>query len=156
MTRKINRKFALFALLILSACGEGVHYDKSYAFENRQWDISNKPRFEVKIDDITQAYDFQISFRTTTDYPYKNMWIFLNTETPEGLKVREPYELKIMDDQGNWLGKNSGSMVETSLLFRNRVFSKKGTYTYTIEQGITESVLKEVSDLNFSVVKHKK
>lgn len=156
MIKRINLKAALFALLILSACSDGVHYDKSYSFEDRQWDLSYKPRFEVNIDDANQAYDFQISIRTTSEYPYKNMWIFLNTETPDGEKVREPYELKLMDDHGNWLGKNSGSLIETSLLFRNRVFPAKGKYIYTVEQGITESVIKEVSDINFRVVKHKK
>lgn len=150
-------KYSVFFLcLTLLSCGEIPVYEKSYSFENNEWAQDVKPKFEVEINNIQKEYNFTLSLRTTTDYKYNNLWIFMKTEAPDGTTAREPFEIKIVDPNGNWIGNKTGSIVETSLFFRKRKLPLKGTYTFTIEQGITFSKIDEVIDLSFVVEEVKK
>ncbi len=140
-----------FCFLLLLSCGEIPTYEKSYSFENNEWEQDVKPEFKVQIKDIRKEYNFTLSLRTTTDYKYNNLWVFMKTEAPDGTTAREPFEIRIVDPNGNWIGNKSGSIVETSLFFRKRKLPLKGTYTFILEQGITFSKIDEVVDLSFIV-----
>jgi gliding motility-associated lipoprotein GldH len=150
-------KFILFlsAFWILSACGDAPLYEKVYTFNGHQWDQKVKPSFEVTISDTTVSYDFIITLRTTTDYAFSNLWIYLNSKAPKGESAREPFEFKIADANGFWLGKNSGSVLENQIIFRNRRMPQKGMYTFVIEQGITQSNIDEVLDISMLVQRTK-
>lgn len=150
--RKVRNSFlGLFLGMILISCGESPMFQKSYSFENREWKVDVKPTFEVEISDTSKPYTFKLTFRTTTSYPYSNLWIFLKTITPSGVEVREPYEIKLAAPDGAWVGERSGSLVNTSLLFSNRNLPEVGTYTFEVEQGITASEVVEISDVTFEV-----
>ena len=145
-------KYSVFFLLfVLLSCGEIPVYEKSYSFANNEWEQNVKPKFEVQIKDVQKEYNFTLSLRTTSDYKYNNIWVFMKTEAPDGTTAREPFEIKIVDPNGNWIGNKTGSIVETSLFFRKRKLPLKGTYTFTLEQGITISEIDEVLDLSFTV-----
>lgn len=143
-------------LFLLSSCGDIPFYEKSYSFDNKEWKQDVKPEFEVKITDVNQLYSFTLSLRTTTDYSYSNLWVFMKTEAPDGSTAREPFEIKITDPNGAWIGNKTGSIVETSLYFKERQLPLKGRYTFTIEQGITNSIVDEVLDVDFKVEQIKK
>lgn len=126
-------------------------YEKVYAFENEEWTQKVKPLFKVDITDTTKEYDFILTLRTTTDYQFNNLWIFLNTTTPSGQKAREPFEIKITNPDGSWAGKKTGTVVEIPLYFRRRKMPEKGQYKFLIEQGITESKIDQVLDIGLRV-----
>lgn len=126
-------------------------YEKVYAFENEEWTQKVKPLFRVDITDTTKEYDFILTLRTTTDYQFNNLWIFLNTTTPSGQKAREPFEIKITNPDGSWAGKKTGTVVEIPLYFRRRKMPEKGQYKFLIEQGITESKIDQVLDIGLRV-----
>lgn len=126
-------------------------YEKVYSFDDRKWDQDVKPTFEVEVNDLSKAYDFTLSLRTTTDYQYNNLWVFMKTIAPDGTSAREPFEIQIVNPDGTWIGNKTGTIVETPLYFRSRKLPLKGTYTFVIEQGITQSEVDEVLDLGFKV-----
>ncbi|HIP32804.1 MAG TPA: gliding motility lipoprotein GldH [Crocinitomicaceae bacterium] len=140
---------------ILSSCGEIPHFEKVYSFKNREWNLDVKPSYKVNIEDVNSEYNFTLSLRVTTDYKYSNIWVFMKTESPDGTTAREPFEIKLTDDKGVWVGNKTGSIVETSLYFKKRKLPLRGEYTFTLEQGITESLVDEVLDLGFKVEKGK-
>ncbi len=140
----------------LTSCEEPAAYVQSYRFDNQKWKQDVKPTFTVDIKEIDKEYDFIITLRTTTDYKYNNLWIYLNTTTPGGQKAREPYEIKIAYPDGSWVGKKTGTIVENSLFFKRRKLPEKGKYTFVLEQGITENQIDQVLDIGLQVVESKK
>ena len=148
----IKLGFALIAILFIS-CGEQPFYEKSYSFQGREWKQDVKPVYEVDFTDVSQEYDFTLSLRTSTDYKYSNLWVFMKTETPDGTTSREPFEVVITNPDGSWVGEKSGSIVTTPLYFRRRKLPSRGTYKFTLEQGITASVIDEVHDLSLRIDK---
>ncbi len=134
---------------------ETPHYDKTYSFENFTWDQKVKPSFSFEIKDTTKVYDFVITLRTTTSYSFNNLWVFLNSKTPSGIKGREPFQIRISNDDGSWIGTKTGTIVENQLVFRARKFPEVGKFTFEIEQGITEEVIDEVLDIGLRVSEQK-
>lgn len=148
---KRRNLFFILPLFILFGCSETPFYEKVYSFKNREWKQDEKMKFVVDIQDINKEYDFTLTLRTTTDYKYSNLWMFMKTIAPDGSTGREPIQLFITNPDGSWVGTKSGSTVETSLYFKKRKMPLKGKYTFVIEQGITDSKVTEVLDLIFRV-----
>lgn len=113
------------------------------------------PSFQVNITDTTKVYDFVITLRTTTSYAYNNLWIFLSSKTPSGLKAREPFQIQIANEDGTWIGVKSGTVIENQLIFKARKFPEKGKYTFTLEQGITEKNIGDVLDVGLRITERK-
>lgn len=147
----LSKLLLVFGMFFLVSCGEKPLYEKVYSFENKEWAQDVKPEYSINIEDIDQEYDFTLSLRTTTDYKYNNLWIFMKTEAPDGSTGREPFEIIIANPDGSWVGNKTGTVVETPLSFKRRKLPLKGTYKFTLEQGITESKIDEVLDLGFRV-----
>jgi len=137
--------------MVLFSCSEPPFYEKVYSFENKEWKQDEKLKFEVEITDLDEPYDFTLFVRTTTDYKYNNLWLFMKTEAPDGSSGREPFQLVISNPDGSWVGNKTGTIVETPLSFSKRKLPLKGKYTFTIEQGVTESKVDEILDLGFRV-----
>ena len=146
-----NSILILVLSTLLFSCGEQPFYEKVVAFDDREWKLDVKPKYSFEVEDVSKAYDFTLSLRTSTDYQYSNLWVFMKTITPDGTVAREPFEIVITKDDGSWVGEKSGSVVTTPLYFRSRKLPKKGKYTFIIEQGITQSKVDEVHDLTFRV-----
>lgn len=146
---KITGLICLLAFLV--SCGEQPLYEKVYSFKNNEWDQNVKPKYAINIQDLSKEYDFTLTLRTTTDYKYNNLWVFMKTKSPDGTVAREPFEIKITNPDGSWIGNKTGTIVEAPLYFKRRKMPLKGKYTFTIEQGITESKIDEVLDLGFRV-----
>lgn len=146
-------KFFLIActILLMASCYKQPHYQKSYSFKKHEWKQTVKPRFEVQIDDTSKAYDFIITLRNNTDYQFSNLWIYLNSKTPKGEKSREPYQIRIVDDYGKWLGKKTGSSVENNVVFSKRKMPYPGKYIFEIEQGIIQESVNNLLDITFIV-----
>ena len=151
-----NRFLFILVATVLFSCTETPFYEKVYSFENKEWKQDHKLKFVVDIQDLDKEYDFVLSVRTTTDYKYNNLWLFMKTEAPDGSMGREPFELMIANPDGSWIGQKTGTIVETPLKFSRRKLPLKGKYTFTIEQGITESTIDEILDVVFRVDYSKK
>ena len=154
-----NLKVKLFGValmvLLLASCGDAPLYTRSFSFKNNEWHQNVKPVFKVNVPDTTTFYTITITLRTTTDYPFSNLWFFLHTVTPKGQTGREPIKMDVAYPDGSWVGEKSGTIVTTTASFKHRKFPQKGWYTFTFEQGITQEIAKEITDISYTVQRDK-
>jgi gliding motility-associated lipoprotein GldH len=141
----------LVCLLLVTSCSNTPVYTKSFTFDNNEWTQQVKPQFIVDIPDTTNYYSIHIALRTTTDYPFSNLWFFLHSKTPKGQEGREPIEIQLARPDGSWVGDKSGTVVETVVHFKHRKFPQKGKYVFTFEQGITAEIATEIMDISYTV-----
>jgi gliding motility-associated lipoprotein GldH len=112
----------------------------------------------VNFEGDTSSYDVIFTFRTSTDYAYNNLWIYLTTAGPMCSSIgdnavffgRKAKELKIAKPNGEWLGQKSGTFIENKLYYIRSKFCK-GTYTFKLEQGITMKEMQNISDVTIEV-----
>ena len=152
--RKIKYGYvlALFsALLSLSSCGDTAIYDNAHNFENRVWSVGDTARFSVDVTDTLQAYDFVITLRNTTRYPWSNLWVHIASTAPDGVTSKVAQRIQIARPDGSWIGRVSGTIVESKLHYRTTTFPLPGTYTFAISQATQEEQIDEVLDISLRI-----
>jgi len=143
---------------ILHSCGDDSLFMDTHKFTNNKWDQNIKPSFKVSFPGDTTTYDVIFTLRSTTDYAYNNIWLYITTTGPQCKEVNDsksiigknPVEIKMAKDNGEWIGTKSGTYVDHRLLFRQRRFCK-GAYTFKVEQAVTIGTLDDLSDLTIEV-----
>ena len=151
MAKRIYIVGILILVTCLIGCQEQPFYQSSFSFKNHTWSRLQKPTFKVIVKDTSVRYNFILTVRTSTTYAFNNLWLYFNSKTPSKQSVREPYEVKISDKKGYWLGKKTGSIVENKLMFKDRKLPETGTYTFVLEQGVLHKVLYGVYDVGLEV-----
>jgi len=145
-------------LLVFYSCGDNPLFMKTHKFQDNQWKQNEKPIFKVNFPGDTITYDVLFTLRSTIDYSYNNIWLYINTKGPEckecptigSILRRAPVEIKMAKPNGEWIGNKSGTYVDHKLKFRQRRFCK-GEYSFEVEQGVTIGTLDELSDLTIEV-----
>ena len=143
---------------ILHSCGDDALFMDTHKFAGNKWDQNIKPSFKVSFPGDTSSYDVIFKLRSTTDFAYNNICLYITTTGPQCEEVNDsksiigknPVEIKMAKDNGEWIGTKSGTYVDHRLLFRQRRFCK-GAYTFKVEQAVTIGTLEDLSDLTIEV-----
>lgn len=147
--------FIVLTGLILSSCSDDAMFDQVESFENKTWTQEEEIVFEVDVEDTVQAFDFEITLRTTTDYAYSNLWVYISSKAPDDVTSKVAQRINTARPDGSWIGKASGTIVESKLIYRTQSFPFKGKYIFTIEQATQEENIKNVLDLGMRISPHK-
>ena len=148
---KITSSILLCLVFLIFSCSDSPYYIKSHKFKNNTWRLKDKPSFTVDIKDTNQLYDFIFSIRTTTDYKYNNIWVYLYSNPPKGKQSKEAFEIKTTHSDGRWKGIKSGSIVENIFKFSKRKLPQIGKYNFVLELATQEGDLKEVLDATLKI-----
>jgi gliding motility-associated lipoprotein GldH len=145
---------AISLILLLTSCqGDTPFFEENKSIPEQSWDKNNVLSFTFDIKDTLAFYDFYFNLRTTTSYEWANLYAFVDMESPNDMVYRDTVELPLADDMGKWYGKNSGSLVENSVLFfKNVNFDKSGTYRVFITQAMRNDELDQIVDVGLKIV----
>ncbi len=139
-------------LLMLSACGNQTVFQTSEAIPEAAWKANHLIRFEVEINDTVPLHELYLLLRNTTDYPYNNLFLFVDIEFPDKRMLRDTLECILADRGGEWTGKGFGKIRSNRFLFRDDVwFPQKGTYHFRIQHGMREEVLHGIADVGLQI-----
>lgn len=150
-----KNRLAMAGLIILAlttACDSKLVYDRSQQIEGAAWHRDSVLQFEVIIDDSLTLHNFYISIRNNTDYPYSNIFFFLETGFPNGHVSRDTLECILAARDGEWLGTGSGRVHDHMILLRGAMrFPLKGIYRFHLEQAMRETVLAGIEDVGIRI-----
>jgi len=159
MKKRTINNFLLFTAFILLpfSCGRNrnIIFTDSAVMPGNKWELSDKPDFRVIINDTTLKTDIYFSIRTGSDYPFRNIWLFVTATSPDGkTSITDTLQYDLADEKGKWFGKGFGDIHELKLPFRQNVFfPMKGTYHFAIQHGMRTEELKGVYDFGIRVEK---
>lgn len=158
MIRGIN-KYSLFTLIIASltllpACDRNVIYSGYTSMDNSTWNLMNVARFEIPVDDTAASTNVFFTIRTGSAYPFRNIWLFVSTISPDGKIVGDTLQYYLIDEQGKRYGKGFGDIRELNLPYKSNVyFPASGIYRFSVQHGMREEELKGVYDIGIRVEK---
>ena len=145
---------ALLIVLLAGCTDPNAVIDQNNAVPDHNWSYLSKFNYTVKIDDVKLAYNLYMNLRVTADYKYSNLFVLITQTAPDKKVIIKRYELKLANQQGEWLGKGSGNLYSYQTPFlTNYKFLEKGTYQFSIEQNMRDNPLREVSDVGLRVEK---
>ncbi len=141
----------LFGLL---SCDGNKIFEENQGFENNTWLSEDVKTFSFNVTDTISPINLFVNLRTTTDYAYSNIYVFLYSEFPNGTSDKDTLEFLLAQSDGKWLGDNTGTVVE----FRGQIaaggrFSVAGDYTFKLQHAMREESLPEIIDIGFRAEK---
>ncbi|WP_158276188.1 gliding motility lipoprotein GldH [Brumimicrobium oceani] len=153
--RKVVKRFsfiAAFALMaFLQSCGENPYFDESYSFDDTSWDKGDTAVFKVEVEDTLTRRDFILSLRTSKDYLYSNLWIYIMITAPDGTTSKVAQKIPMARPNGSWIGKVSGTIVESNLRFDSKAFPIKGEYVFEMVNATQQESITDVLDIGLRV-----
>lgn len=143
---------ALCCIFFLSSCDPSGIYDHNIQVDPEGWAVADKKPFEVEATDTLALLNFYINLRHTTDYKYRNIFLFVDTFFPDNTQSKDTIEIILADQKGEWFGKGIGDIRSNQVLLkRGFSFPMKGKYKFRIEQGMREPELKEITDVGIRI-----
>jgi gliding motility-associated lipoprotein GldH len=158
-TTIINSFLPVFAIVILlfSSCDRNVIFSDSVAMKKNDWNLMNALSFNVPVEDTINSNNVYFTIRTGSSYPFRNIYLFVTTVSPEGKTVTDTLQYYLADEKGKWYGKGFGDINELNLPYKSNVyFPVKGTYHFKVRHGMRAEDLKGVYDFGMRVEKIKK
>ncbi len=147
-------RIAILSLVFIglfASCGKRTIYSEYQAIPHSGWEADSAVAFTFTITDSLAAYDLILHVRHTQQYPYQNMWMFVEGVTPTGALV-DTIEFYLADQRGQWLGNGWGNLREMPVLYIHKmVFPASGDYTCRIYQGMRDECLRGINDVGLSV-----
>ena len=143
-------------LFFISSCNKNVVFSQYQNFEENDWYVKNKVKFEMEITDAQSLHDVSVMVRHADAYPYSNLFMFLTTQYPDGKITTDTLECILANGKGEWLGNGAGDIFDITIPLKKSVrFPLAGKYSFTFEQAMRTDPLPLIMDLGFEIKKSK-
>ena len=130
-------------LVIFISCDSSIVFEEYKSFENQNWNTDSAAFFNYAITDTTSKNIIKIKLRHTVEYEFQNLFLFIEAD------VIDTVELMLANKEGMWLGSGIGDVREFEFKYQNaKLFSKKGNYSFKIEQAMRYGMAEKIQVLN--------
>jgi gliding motility-associated lipoprotein GldH len=155
MTKNHRNNFLIFLLTLTAfACNKNSVFSKYETFDDNEWSIKVKPKFEVNMTDTINLHNIFIMVRHADSYPYSNLFLFVNTKYPDGRVLNDTMELVLANQKGKWLGDGAGDIFDYKVAVKKNIrFAQGGKYEFTFEQGMRVDPLPLIMDFGMAIEK---
>ena len=144
----------LISVLLFSSCNNDVIYSDSAVMQDNRWDLFDVPVFDVPVTDTLNSNNVSFTIRTGSSYPFRNIYLFVTTISPDGKSITDTLQYFLADEKGRWYGKGFGDIHELGLPYKTNVyFPLKGVYEFKIRHGMRVEDLKGVYDIGLRIEK---
>ena len=142
------------SLLLLVSCTSKVVYTDSQTMPGKTWALMNTPTFRMPVTDTINSNNVYFTIRTGSSYPFRNIYLFVTTTSPNGKVITDTLQYNLADEKGKWYGKGLGDIHELNLPYKSNVFFPvKGIYQFKFQHGMRVENLNGVYDLGVRVEK---
>jgi gliding motility-associated lipoprotein GldH len=159
MTEGINKPILLLCTILtfmVCACNSNVIFTDSVSMPKEEWTLENVPVFTPEIKDTISYNNIFFTLRTSSSYPFRNIYLFVSTTSPAGKTITDTLQYFLADEKGKWYGKGKGDIRAIRLPFKSNVyFPAKGRYTINVRHGMRSEILHGVYDIGLGIEKTK-
>ncbi len=126
--------------LLWTACDNHVYYTEERDVDETGWNMADRLKFDVEVDDTLHVFDFFVDVRNSVHYPKANVFFFINTTFPDGSVAYDTLECPLADVEGHWYGRRTGRYVDSRYVFRKHViFPRSGNYHFEVWHGMRDT-----------------
>jgi gliding motility-associated lipoprotein GldH len=142
--------------MFLAGCSEPPVFQADVPVPEGSWDRGFKPTFSFEVADTVNKHDVFLDVRHTGEYPFSDLFLFVDLSGPGGRTARDTVECLLADPSGQWFGKGVGFIFadryQAKVLYKlgNR-FPAAGRYTITLEQAMRSEKLQGMLDIGISI-----
>jgi gliding motility-associated lipoprotein GldH len=139
---------------LISSCDKNRVFEENREIEKGIWDQHKNIVFNVAVNDTLSWHNIYINIRNSGTYPFSNLFLFINTQSPKGQTEMDTVECKLADESGKWLGDGIGDLWDNQILFKHKVrFPMKGVYRIQLQQAMRINPLPSLMDIGIRIEK---
>ena len=147
-----TRLFWFFTTLVMVSCSISDVYHAMERIPEGNWKADQPVVFQVDVTDSVVPCNFYLQIRNNQEYPYSNLYLFLETTFPGGKNYTDTLECILSGKDGRWLGKKTGSLFENEFLIRQRVLLPvAGTYRFAFKHAMRHDELTGISAVGLRI-----
>lgn len=140
----------LILVVLIQSCKDNTLFDDVHDFNNGIWSKTDTAFFKVDVQD-TLNHDFILTVRTTTQYEYSNLWIYVMVTAPDSTTSKVAEKIPLAYPDGSWVGRVSGSLVESRFRFDSRFFPIKGEYVFKLINATQQEDISNIQDISLRI-----
>jgi len=141
-------------VVFLVACTQSVIFEQTRNIARQGWHKDSTMVFEPVINDTSQIMNLGFTMEHSADYPYSNLWLFIDVESPGGELQTDTMEFFLAEPDGQWIGRGSNRSRTLHWLYKGHVkLAHPGEYCFTIEQGMRRDRLDGIQSLSMWIEK---
>ena len=138
--------------LYLAGCGESYYFEETQTIENGNWFYQDSVHFEVDIIDSTQLYALLLDFNHALEYKTQNLYIYINTELPDGKRLGKQLSLDLAAPTGVWHGDCNKRNCDVSINLQQKAyFNQPGKYKFTLKQYMRADPIKGINSISLKI-----
>jgi gliding motility-associated lipoprotein GldH len=157
MIKGISRYYFVLifiSFVLLTSCNSNVVYTDSRPLPETIWKLMDILNFRIDITDTVNSNNVFFTVRTGSSYPFRNIYLFATTISPDGKSITDTLQYNLADEKGRWYGKGFGDIHELNLPYKSNVyFPVKGSYQFKIQHGMRVEDLPGIYDFGLSIEK---
>lgn len=137
---------------LLSSCNSNRLYEENIAVQNEQWDYDDVKEFSVMVEDTSIRYNILINLRHSFAFDWRNLYVKIATEFPDGKKTDSRVNLLLSEPDGRWYARCIGDNCFISIPVKENIkFPQKGKYMITIRQDMRQNPLSKIKYVGFRI-----
>ncbi len=146
----------IFVLTFINACQTKQLYEQNTIYPNHNWASKQVNEYSFTITDTSAAYNVFFVIRHHNAYHYKNIFIQLNTTSPDNTITKQSADLNLADDAKGWLGVGMDDIYDQRIPVNTTpVRFKNGLYKFALSHTMREDPLENVLSTGIRVEKVK-
>lgn len=155
----MNARTPLFHVLglitccLVTACSNTMDFEEHRTFKGESWSMGEPLSFEFDILDTAQPYMLGLDIRYTNDFPWQDLFLFLNTTLPDGSRSRDTLHCLLFTPDGKPVGKGS-RIKELETGYSLVRFPLPGHYTLQYIHGMREAQVHGIVSFGMSLKKN--
>ena len=87
------------------SCSHNEIFFEYHSFGRDGWDRNKAAVYHINIDNTTDLFDVSLEIRNNNDYPFSNIWLFVDFQVPGGEVRTDTVGIDLADAHGKWFGK---------------------------------------------------
>lgn len=137
---------------LFTSCDDSRYFEQTKEVADKTWDINDEFSFEFDIQDTVNTYDFLLNLRNEADYPYANIWLFIDYKYPNDKSITDTIEFPLAYPDGRWIGKGIGDIIDNQIYFKQKIrFPMTGEYQISFRHGMRANEVPHITDVGFRI-----
>ncbi len=134
--KKVIFSLCISFILIICSCDNSQYlFRENISIKNEIWTVEDQLPFHFTISDTQKLYNIGFNIRYTDTYPKQNIYVFLHTVFPNGMRAHDTISVDLFSPEGKPFG-NGKRVIELQKYFSQVRFPMTGQYTMTLEQAM--------------------
>ena len=143
--------YCAIAAVVLFGCGPKPDSSDAVQLDPSGWKSADTAFMNFRVVHPDHRHDLQLGLRHGEDYPFSNLFLFVELEYPNGKALLDTLEFTLGRPDGRWFGEGRRWIDHRFGYKQGVAFPLEGEYKLKVVHAMRLDPLPEIAELRFSM-----